>query len=234
VRTRVPLTPLLRKCLRRCHHEVGAPNQRLLHGAQRVARHAGERRVLVDAVVDHTRLAKPAHEADSVREERPEDRPRQARAPSEVADRGGEQHGIQLVDAQHTGQRHRQRARHVQVGIDPHQSLNQLSTFGHQAARITARDGGPAHADGVHPQDAVLLRQDAHDVRLAGRIALPVVSEADDRLVANHFRSLRAAPATDAGACSPWRASQPLRRLALRRMSSAAIIASRCALSGGS
>ena len=72
--------------------------------------------------------------------------------------------------------------------VDLFMPLREIAKLFADALEIVNGCCGLAIADGIDPKDPVVFREPEHDVFLAERIAVPVVTEANDVLTLNHTR----------------------------------------------
>ena len=180
VRVAVERTTLRAQPFRRREHDVGATDQIALHPLQSVAGDARERRVLVHAVIDRHPLVQPPDESTDVRREAPQKGPLQPVTAAQTTEPGGQDPRVQLVDEPDAGQRQDQRVRDEEVRLHLAAAVEAFAELGADPAQVPTRGGRATHSKRIHPEDAVRLGQEAHDVGLAGRIGAPVVGEADD------------------------------------------------------
>jgi len=200
VRVRVQRTALHTKLFRRSEHQVGATDELSLHADERLSRHAGERGILIDAMIDDQSLVQAADLMRQIRQERPQDRLPETVTAAQTPQTGGEEPRVQPIGDAGCGQRKHERIGHPEIPLDFPTPFERASQLVDDATHVACGRRRSAHADRVDPQDAVPLGKDPHDVGLAGRITAPVVGEADDgRAVEHGFSHAPASPAMPVG-----------------------------------
>jgi len=104
-----------------------------------------------------------------------------------------EQYAIDRLNARKTRQRHQHRREHAERRRDLLDSADDLAELPCDCPQVLYGCLRPSRGVVVHPEHMVALREQLHDLMLAGRVDVPVAREADDVAVLDHAG---AAPST--------------------------------------
>ena len=168
----------LAQLLGRDEDDVGSPEEIALELGE-LARDLGEGGELVDAVIDERVFAQRARDDGGRGGEDPVDGLLEAQAPHGAHHLEPQELPVDDAHPRNAVGRDGQRVEDVDVRLDLSHRLGGGLELVHGATEVRLRRGGRPVANRVDPENAVVPREDPHDVRLRERIAAEVVPEAE-------------------------------------------------------
>jgi hypothetical protein len=121
-------------------------------------------------MIDQHPFPEAPYQAVDVREEGPEYGPLEVMPVTEAPYPPGQDCSVQSIEQRGAWKGQHERIRHEKIWFYLDASPKTMPQFGSHSPEVSARERGPTHPDRVNPEHSIFLRQDPHDVPLAGGV----------------------------------------------------------------